>query len=313
METPSLVDVIVVTYNSTEDVRACLDSIIASGARPVVVDNGSQDDTLQVLHSEYPCVNLLLDPHNSYARAANLGISNSNSRIAIVSNADVVYPENAIAAMVDYISHHTDIGVLGPQQVYPDGSWQRSWGLTPGLCESLVELLGFTSLYNAIRRTLWPGQLNRRPTHVGYLDGAVLVINRDAFDAVDGFDPDFPFYAEEADLCMRMRKAGWKVVALPMVEVVHRRGGSSTKADMLPARHVAVMVEASEKLIRKHYGERYLSWYLRIKRLFNVEMTGLLGMLVHIAPRQGRAAIRNKILVHEAYRNFFSSHKPQVR
>lgn len=302
-------DIIVVTFNSAEDVRPCLDSIIGNYARPIVVDNGSVDATLQILHDEYPQVALLVNPGNGYARAANLGMSNSNSPFTIVSNADVIYPAHTVADLMKYVNEHPDIGVLGPQQIYPNGSWQRSWGVTPGLVESLLELIGATSLYNGIRRGSWPRRVNRKPRKVGYVDGACMVVNRTAYNTAGGFDESFRFYAEEADLCVRIRKAGWRIVALPTVTVVHRRGASSTKAGMSYVQHATMMAEASEKLIGKHHGKLYLGCYRQIKRLFNLEMAWLVGLIVHVAPEHRKAALRRKFLMHEAYYSVFGSRR----
>ncbi len=293
--------VVVVSYNSAQDIRACLDSILASGCRALVVDNGSSDATLHILATEYPPVNVFTNPANGYARAANLGFAHSDSELVIVCNADIVFPDGSMRRLFEYLASHEDIGVLGPQQVYPDGSWQRSWGVTTGLGEAVLELLGFTTLYNAVRTVLWPFRLNQRAVNVGYVDGAVMIIRRSAFNAVEGFDATFPFSAEETDFCIRVRRAGWKIVSLPSVRVTHRRGGSSALLGWSTGRQAAAMLDGTDRLLRKYHGPLYSATYFAIKYVFNAYMTLLCRVCSRMIPGSLRARLQQKSRLHHSY------------
>ena len=260
---------VVVTYNSANDIRGCLRSALAAGAEVLVVDNGSRDGTLSILESEFPDTQVLENPLNGYARAANLGFRNSQQDLVVLSNADVIYPADSLEHMLDYMAARPEIGVVGPQQVFENGRWQRSWGTEPGIVEALLELSGFTTLHNALRRAIWPLRLDRRPADVGFVDGAVMVIRRAAWESVNGLDQSFPFYAEESDFCIRVRKRGWRVVAYPDAIVMHKRGGSSTLTGMTVEHHVAAMVRASQALLHKHHHARYCALYFRLKIWFH--------------------------------------------
>lgn len=296
-----IADVVVVSYNSAKDLRSCLDSILASGATAIVVDSGSTDEKLGILEREYPTVQVYDNPQNGYARAANIGFRKSTSAFVILSNADVVYPAGSISRLTGYLEANADIGVLGPQQTYPDGSWQRSWGAATGMGEALLELSGATSLYNGFRRMLWPLRINRKVLNVGYVDGAVMAIRRPAFEAIQGFDPSFPFSAEETDFCIRARQAGWRVVALPSVDVIHRRGGSTTLLNWSVERKTASLVDGTRRLLRKYHGRSFSNIYFAIKRLFNLYMLMLCKLGVRAAPRSARVGLTEKIRIHRAY------------
>jgi GT2 family glycosyltransferase len=294
-------DVIVVTFNNALDIRACISSILANGANPVVVDNGSSDNTLQILASEFCDVPVYSNPQNGYARAANIGFANTRSDIIVLSNADVIFPEGTITRLTEFTMNHQSIGVLGPQQIYPDGSWQRSWGPSTGFGEALLELVGITTLYNALRQILWPLRVNRRPIDVGYVDGAIMIVRRSVHGAIGGFDDQFPFSSEETDFCMRARSAGWRVVSLPTVNVIHRRGGSSARAGWSADRHAEAMLNGTRLLLQKYHGKRYTKGYFAIKQMFNGCMLCAISLLARLAHGQVRSRLVTKAAVHQAY------------
>jgi GT2 family glycosyltransferase len=198
-------------------------------------------------------------PENlGYGRAMNLGFRQARSEYVVLSNADVVFPQHSISRLGAFLTDNPGVGVVGPQQVFPDGSWQRSYGDLPGIWSGIKDAVGITSVHNQLRRACWPRQVDRRPKQVPYLDGAVLVVRREAFLQVNGFDEDFFFYAEEADLCQRVRKAGWNVVFLPEVRVMHVRGGSTTAKS--ESQFVRQQVNSQCLLASKHLPE----WKVRL-------------------------------------------------
>ncbi|MFZ1133847.1 MAG: glycosyltransferase family 2 protein [Candidatus Korobacteraceae bacterium] len=307
------INVVVVTYNSAADIVPCLRSIGQNGAVPVVVDNGSTDDTLALVRRECPSCVIVSSPANGYARAINLGAQRCSGDFMAFSNADVVFPPGSLLALTRFVERNPSVGVAGPQQVFPDGAWQRSWGVTPGIPEALLELFGITTIWGELRRALWPRRLNRAPRDVGYLDGAVLVVSRSAFDAVSGFDDSFEFYAEESDFCMRVRHAGWRIVAVPRVTIVHHRGGSSTQSTMSAERHVELLVRANRKLILKHYDETYYARYVALKWLFYSGWGKLLRLMRWVFPSRRREQLTNKIALHECYARQLAAERKACR
>ncbi len=294
-------EVVVVTFNSGRDIRPCINSILANDAIPVIVDNGSTDDTLGILAREFPQIPVLLNAENGYSRAANIGFAHTSGDFVILSNADVVYPSGSIARLLEYMDSHPRIGVLGPQQVFPDLSWQRSWGMVTGVREALSELFGVTTLSSAVRRASWPSRMDRRALNVGYVDGAAMAIRRSAFVSIGGFDERFRFSSEETDFCVRARSAGWRVVALPTVDVIHRRGGSSSSLDWSTERHTAVLLEGTRIFLEKHRGPRFTRGYFAIKCLSNWNLMVLCEIGSHLAPSSLRRHLEEKARIHRAY------------
>ena len=300
-------EVIVVSFNSAQDIRACVSSVLSNGATPIVVDNGSTDGTLNILADEFPQVRVVQNQKNSYARAANIGFANTAGDVAVLSNADVVYPTDSISRLCAYLNAHRRIGVLGPQQVYPNGSWQRSWGMATSIPEALTELLGIASLNSAARRAMWPVRANRRSLNVGYVDGAVMLIRRLAYDSVGGFDERFPFSSEDTDFCVRVREDGWGVVCLPTVDVIHRRGGSSSCQGWTLDRHVAVLLEGTRIFLEKYHGTAFTRFYFNIKRLSNWILMALCEAGSGVAPASLRGHLKQKARIHRSYCNHLRS------
>ena len=261
------VEAVVVSYNSEAYIRGCLDSLKSNGAAIIVVDNGSSDRTLEIIEKEYSDVITLMNPANGYAKALNLGLRRATGQFVLLSNADVIYPLNSIKPMIQHLKSQTNVGLVGPQQITGDHSWQRSYGSLPGPLEGIEDLLGVTTLRSWIRRVCWPWRVDRKPRQVPYLDGAVLLVRREIALAVGGLDESFSFYGEEVDFCVRIHDSGWKVVFVPDAQVLHFRGGSSTKIDGIREKYVRLLLRAKLQLVSRFYSSPVTFLYVLLERM----------------------------------------------
>lgn len=266
------IEVVVITYNSSSYLEACLDSILQNGAAATVVDNGSTDRTVALVRQEYPNVRLIENVGNlGYAAAVNQGMNSTGADIVAVCNADVVYPPDSLHQLIRFMQANPEVGAAGPQLVFPDGGWQGSYGSVHGIMESLKRTIGLTSLHNWLRRLWWPRKLDRSAKHVGYVIGAVMAIRRRAFDAVGGWDEEFYFYAEDVDFCHRLHRAGWQVMFVPTIEVMHIAGASSTKVDA-SERYFRQLVQSELLLVRKNRAPWQVSIYKYLSRFSCLQM-----------------------------------------
>jgi GT2 family glycosyltransferase len=262
-----LIEIIVITYNSAAHIGACVDSIVAARALPIIVDNGSSDDTLEIARARCSEAKIIATGQNlGYGRAMNLGFRVTRGEFVVLSNPDVIFLRDSISQMVDLLKENPNVGLTGPQQMFPDRSWQRSYGDLPGIWSGIKEAVGIKTFQNKLRKLLWLSKIGRKPKEVPYVDGAVVAVRRDAFLEMSGFDEHFYFYSEESDLCARLRKAGWRVMFLPTAEVIHVRGAASTKLDC-SERFVRYMVTAQLLLARKHLAPRQARLYARLQIL----------------------------------------------
>jgi GT2 family glycosyltransferase len=292
-------EVVLVTRNSAGHIGACVDSIVDANALPVVVDNGSTDETLQIVRSRCPGAKIIATGENlGYGRAMNRGFKETTGEFVVLSNPDVVFLQDSIGRMAEFLESNPTIGITGPQQMFPDRTWQRSYGDLPGIWSGVRDAAGITTLRNGVRRILWPRRMDRKPKDVPYVDGAVLAVRREAFLAMDGFDEQFFFYGDESDLCARLNRAGWRVVFLPLAEVIHVRGADSAKVDRSD-RFVRYMVKSQSLLASKLLPPWKARLYAKLQILHFLRLGFLYRLLQWFG---GEKSLRTqKISMFDAY------------
>jgi len=229
------VAVVVVNYNTREQLRACLASVAAeSPAEVVVVDNGSTDGSIEMVRSEFPAVRLVEDPRNpGYGAASNRGVAACDAPYVLLVNSDTVLRRGTLEALRDYMDRHPRAGLAGPRLVHPDGSPHRSCYAFPSSTFVILEhspLRRMAGWIPAMRRRYFIDWSPREACAVPWVHGAVLVLRRNAFEEVGGFDPSFLLYYEEVDLAYRLAAAGWETHFAPVAEVIHVGGASTSKA-----------------------------------------------------------------------------------
>ena len=227
------VSVIIVTYRSSKELPGCLESVLKQ-AVPVevfLVDNASPDYTPQMV-AEYAArfenVHAILNKENvGLAAGNNCPLGSCQGDYVLILNPDTLLPDNSLERMVDFLDQNRDVGVLGPKNLYQDGtphvSSHRHWGLLHVLAWRVVPYRFTRGLYN------WTSSYKYQD--VLYVSGACLLIRRDIFKQIDGYDPEYFLTTEDVcDLCIRARRTGCRVVFLPNVEVFHFTGGSGYQA-----------------------------------------------------------------------------------
>lgn len=220
---------VVVSHRTPVRAQRCATSLRAAGAdEVVVVDAGSDDDTVERLVPTD--VTVLAEANLGFGRCANAGVAAlpPDVDVVVVCNADTVWAPEAVRRLAAAV-RQPGVVAAGPTVVYPDGRPQASARQLPTLG---------TALGHAALGLWWPGnpwtrryrQLDvdtGRPREVDWLSGCALALDRDAFTAVGGFDPRYFLYAEDVDLCVRLRDAGGRLVTVPDAQVTHEVGAST--------------------------------------------------------------------------------------
>ena len=256
----------VVSHDSLADLRRFLPGQArvagALGVPLAVVDNASADGGaayLEGLRESTPQLLLSLQPRNlGFAAAVNVAFSLVEDRDVLVLNPDVELDDPAgVRELARHMESHPEVGVCAPRLAFPDGSVQPS-ARRPA---SLAAMLGSRSAARLAPplRSRYERYLRAATDGAGEADwviGAAMLIRRSAFEGVGGMDEGFFLYMEDADLCRRMRRAGWDVAYVPSVTMRHdyRRASSAAGASALsdPARrrHIASLA----RYWRKHPG-----------------------------------------------------------
>ncbi len=244
------VGAVVVNYHSTPATIRCLASLRAEGVgEVVVVDNDPGDPCSKAVAREDPAATVLVPGVNlGYGAAANRGAAVLGEGIewVLVCNPDLVFSPGSVAALLSTCSvPGSRLGIAGPQLVNPDGTTYPSARRMPDpLTAGLHAVVGLFSPDNRFSRRyrMQDGSLSGR-TVVDWVSGACLLVRREAFEALGGFDESFFMYVEDVDLCRRARDAGYSVVFEPSARVEHAQGTSTATRPiaMVLAHHRSAM------------------------------------------------------------------------
>lgn len=221
------VAVAVVSWNTRELLATCLDSLQPDSdvgrAQVTVVDNASSDGSADLVAEHYPWVRLIRAQTNlGYGAAVNAGVADVDARFVAAANADLRFEPGAIAALLDAAARTPRAGAFAPQLIAPDGSTQHSVHPFPTVHGGLLLSTGLARIGPIARRMALEGHLDTRTERdVDWAHGAFLLVRRAAWDAVGGFDAEQWLYAEDLDLCWRLRRAGARTRYVPAARVRH--------------------------------------------------------------------------------------------
>ena len=283
------VAIVIVTYNSGQHIVACLESIFAQRVsvvqQVIVIDNDSQDETVALIRSNFPQVELVVPAANlGFAKAVNLGVRQSNAEFVLLLNPDTVILDQAIDAIVDFAREHPGHGLYGGRTVTPGGELEPSscWGL-PTLWSMTLFAFGITTL---VPRNRWldPESLGnwQRDTvrEVGMITGCFLLCPTGVWNELGGLDERYFMYGEDADLAIRAQIAGYRPLICPTAQLIHEVGACSET----PVHKAALLYRGKASLVRTHW-KGPAQWL----GLFALAAgTGLRAALGRVIPSPGR-------------------------
>lgn len=254
--------IVIVNWNVKDLLHNCLQSLLdACQVSPnltteiIVVDSASVDGSPQMVRDEFPQVCLIASNENlGYAGGNNTGAAAAKGRYIFLLNPDTVVQSDALTQMVDYMNTHPEVGALGPQLLWPDGSVQSSRRRFPTLGSLFWEstLLGQWFLHNRHAQRYHmsdcpPNQAQK----VDWVVGAAILIRREAWHQVGPIEEDFFMYFEETDWCHRAAEAGWETHYLPGAQIIHYEGKSS---EQVVAARTLRFQRSKLRYTRKYFG-----------------------------------------------------------
>ncbi len=294
MKSPPQVAVIVVSYNTRDLLINCLTSVIAS-TRPadveiVVVDNASTDGSLEIVRQTYPQLTTIANPANlGFGVACNQAIGATTAPFILLLNSDATINPQSFQTLLETIIGHERCGGAGCRIVNADGVETPNTRnfLTP-LNQAFEQsgVMGWTS-WKYLRRTHRPTpDHNQTDCSVDWIDGACLMVRRDALDEVGLFDEEFFMYSEDEDLCLRLRQKGWTVCYSARATAHHHGAASASqnRADMLRHFYTSQML-----FLSKHRGQRSA-------RLYAIAMKTILFLKSALPRDRGRREIAREQL-----------------
>ena len=233
MEVEKTCSVIILNWNGAEMLRRYLPSVVESlqnldviiQTELIVADNGSTDNSLDVLAKEFPTVKtIVLDKNYGFAEGYNRAIEQVDSEFVVLLNSDVETPKGWLEPLLDYLETHPDVAAVQPKI----RSWKnKSFFEHAGAAGGFVNALGYPYCRG---RVLWHVEEDKGQydsvIDVDWTSGACMCVRTKVYKELGGLDASFFAHMEEIDLCWRMRNAGWRLVCVPQSTVFHLGGGS---------------------------------------------------------------------------------------
>lgn len=245
------ISIIIVSYNTIDQIGVCLESIRADqdcSKEVFVIDNASTDGSVDLLRRNYPWVHLIANKENrGFAAANNQVLPRCQGRYILFLNPDTKVEPGSLRKFISFMEANPHIGLAGSKVIYPDGSLQESVSYRyPGQRYATHELSG---LKGSIACVL----------------GASMIARAEIVRQAGGFDEDFFLYGEDQDLCLRIRKAGYEIGYCDAAVVVHLGGQSerkSTSEELFRKK-----TQAEYLFYKKHYLPQTTEWLRRTELL----------------------------------------------
>lgn len=217
------VSVIIVNYNSGNYALECIQSLLSQQdvrLEIIVVDNASKDDSVMLLQSQLPPTVALVESNENlgFGRANNLAVSKAHGDFVLLLNPDTqITDAHAIRKLVDKLSSNPNVGLLAPAVQEPR--------------KNKMVLPRYT--YPSSSQLRHTKKLTHLPGKIAWVLGACMLLKRDVYNQIAGFDEDFFLYGEDVDICLRLRLAGFEIGYADDILITHISGASEIGAASL--------------------------------------------------------------------------------
>jgi GT2 family glycosyltransferase len=229
-----LVSVIVISYNTKELLRGCIESILETTGgltyEIIVVDNNSDDGSAEMVLSNFRDMQLIQNKENlGFAKANNQAIAIAKGEYLLLLNSDTIVKEGMIEKLVRFMEAHPKAAAAGPKVLNYDGSLQSKGFSFPSILSAVLALLRVPKffpekqLFKYFPEYYWDKE---NVTQVDWVSGSCLLLRKEAFESIGGLSEDFFMYYEDEEWCFRAREKGDEVWYVPGAEVIHHNMAS---------------------------------------------------------------------------------------
>ncbi|MGB9690814.1 MAG: glycosyltransferase family 2 protein [Candidatus Sumerlaeaceae bacterium] len=256
--TPPAVSVIIVNYQTSGFVRRCVRSLCCQDVplEIIVVDNASPNDDWQSL-LDLPILLVRNAENLGYGKGCNLGAQQAQAPLLCVLNPDTVVPPEAMRAWLQSLarlqSEGVRVGVLAPVLCNDNGTIQRSTYRFPGALTYWLNHSLLAGFLKRLRKSYGLPSLSTgvsKPRAAEWVMGSAMLIPRAAWDDVGGFSSAYFLYAEDTDLCFRLRKAGYEIIQDPQISIIHTQGEPTAEVRALA---IQQFFSALETFLSRNY------------------------------------------------------------
>jgi len=250
--------IVIVNWNVRELLDGCLASLYANIAElsfeVIVVDNASQDDSIEMVRTKYPAAVLIANQENAgFCRGNNQGIEISRGDFVALLNPDTEVSSGAMEKMISFLKMNPNVGTVGPTLIDSKGKTEPNGTRFPTLLHELGKMMRLQGLLGVeYDFTGYEAEESTKVWSVDVVCGACMLIRRAVLEDIGGLDEQLFMFYEETDFCLRAHRAGWRTVYLPAARIFHHWMGSVRQDEIRSARR---FFRSRYLYFRKHHGE----------------------------------------------------------
>lgn len=254
--------VIIVNYNVKYFLEQALISLkkacVGLETEYLIVDNASRDGSVDYIRTNFPEVEVIASPSNlGFGKANNIALKKARGKFLLVINPDTVVGEDSIHRIIDFLKDNPQTGVVCPKIIDREGKFDPACrrGL-PTPFTAFSKIIGLSALFPKSRIF---GKYNLtyldpdEPAEVDVLGGAFMLLRREVYEQVGGFDEEFFMYGEDVDWSYRIQLAGWKLQYFPQAQIIHYGGESALRSDTNTR---AAFYDAMNIFVKKHFKKQ---------------------------------------------------------
>lgn len=229
----SSVSIVSVTYNNEKQIKdylIALKKALPEVSEVIIVDNHSSDHTAELVEKE-KWLKLIKNKSNlGFGSGCNIGAKHSHCEYILFLNPDTVLEYDSLEKLINFAQSHPEAGIIAPRLISKNGIVQESVTRLPSLLGAVKEyIFGQKNAYSQYVPA------TDTPVEVEAVYGAAMLIKKELFNELGGFDEKYFLYYEDLDLCRKIRSKGLKILYCPDISIVHLVGESTTSSENLPA------------------------------------------------------------------------------
>ncbi len=223
------ISIAIVTYNNSKIIKKCLNSIFKNinntNFEIIIVDNGSSDNTVEIIENNFKNIKLIQNNKNiGFGAAHNIAIKLGRGKYHLVLNPDVIFTENSVEKLVNFMEENLDVGLVSPKIVYPDGTTQYLCKRLPCLFDLAIRRFTPRFIQNLFKKRIDYFEMREtgynKIMEVPYLSGSIMLFRKNILAKIGGFDEDYFMYFEDADITRKISEIS-RAVFYPHTSVIH--------------------------------------------------------------------------------------------
>jgi len=258
------ISIIIVNYNVKEFLQNLLHSLEKASSNIsteiIIVDNASDDGSVEFIREKFPEVKIIANKINlGFGKANNQALKQASGKYILLINPDSVVSEDTFERMITFFENNPTAGLAGCKILNPDGTLQLACRRSfPGPWTSFCKVTGLSTLFpksKLFARYNLTYHDENKTYEVDAVSGSFMMIRKEVYDNVGGFDEDFFMYGEDLDLSYRIQKAGYKVYYVHETQIIHYKGESTKRSSIDETK---VFYDAMHLFVRKHLSGSFL-------------------------------------------------------